>query len=140
VLPRPTDAGSQPRSRSILSGARPSARRQEPRTPGDPEHDGHGGEDIPLLIESFIAEFNLKYAKRVHGVNRDALDILSAQPWPGNVRQLRNSIEWAVLTCDNGVVMPGCLPPAVPAPAGIDHVAARVRSLNGPRPRISLTS
>jgi transcriptional regulator with PAS, ATPase and Fis domain len=81
-------------------------------------------EDIPLLVESFIAEFNVKYGKRVHGVNRDALDILSAQPWPGNVRQLRNSIEWAVLTCEDGVVMPACLPPAVPSPAGIDHVGA----------------
>ncbi len=81
-------------------------------------------EDIPLLIETFIAEFNLKYVKRVQGVDRDALDILSAQAWPGNVRQLRNSIEWAVLTCEGNVVTPGCLPIAIPAAAGIDHVSA----------------
>jgi len=81
-------------------------------------------DDIPLLAEAFIAEFNEKYAKRVLGLDRDALAILSAQPWPGNVRQLRNSIELAVMTCPERVITPGCLPLAVAAEADIHHVSA----------------
>jgi DNA-binding NtrC family response regulator len=81
-------------------------------------------DDIPLLVETFIAEFNQKYAKRVGSVDRNALDILSAQAWPGNVRQLRNSIEWAVLRCKGEVVTPGCLALATPAAAGIHWVSA----------------
>jgi DNA-binding NtrC family response regulator len=80
-------------------------------------------DDIPLLVEAFIAEFNTKYAKRVQGADREALGILSAQAWPGNVRQLRNSVEWAVLTCEGSVITPGCLPVAIPAPPDAGDVA-----------------
>ncbi|HYS92978.1 MAG TPA: sigma-54 dependent transcriptional regulator, partial [Candidatus Acidoferrales bacterium] len=48
-------------------------------------------EDIPLLIEAFIAEFNAKYDKRIGGVDAAAETALQAAPWPGNVRELRNS-------------------------------------------------
>jgi DNA-binding NtrC family response regulator len=80
-------------------------------------------DDIPLLVEAFIAEFNTKYAKRVHGADRQTLAVLSAQRWPGNVRQLRNSVEWAVLTCEGNVITPGCLPVAMPAPSDASDVA-----------------
>jgi DNA-binding NtrC family response regulator len=82
-------------------------------------------DDIPLLVEAFIAEFNMKYAKRVRGADREALGILSGQAWPGNVRQLRNSVEWAVLTCEGNVVTPGCLPVTMPAPPDAGPADAR---------------
>jgi DNA-binding NtrC family response regulator len=81
-------------------------------------------DDIPLLVEAFIAEFNTKYVKRVQGADREALGILTAQAWPGNVRQLRNSVEWAVLTCEGSVITPGCLPIVMPAPPDAADVAA----------------
>ena len=56
-------------------------------------------EDIPLLIEAFIAEFNAKYDKRIGGVDAAAEMALEAAPWPGNVRELRNSLERAVIVC-----------------------------------------
>jgi len=56
-------------------------------------------EDIPLLIEAFIAEFNAKYDKRIGGVDAAAETALQAAPWPGNVRELRNSLERAVIVC-----------------------------------------
>ena len=56
-------------------------------------------EDIPLLIEAFIAEFNAKYDKRIGGVDAAAEAALEAAPWPGNVRELRNSLERAVIVC-----------------------------------------
>jgi DNA-binding NtrC family response regulator len=73
-------------------------------------------EDIPLLVETFIAESGLKYGKRIRGADRAALDMLIAQAWPGNVRQLRNNVEWAVLACEGDVVTPACIPPVVPLP------------------------
>ena len=56
--------------------------------------------DIPLLVEHFLRKFNERLKKDVGGVEQDALDILCAYPWPGNIRELENVIERAVLFCD----------------------------------------
>jgi DNA-binding NtrC family response regulator len=58
-------------------------------------------EDIPLLVETFIAEFNAKYEKRIGGVDAAAQTALEAAAWPGNVRELRNVLERAVIVCDD---------------------------------------
>jgi DNA-binding NtrC family response regulator len=57
-------------------------------------------EDIPLLVEAFVAEFNAKYDKRIGGVDAAARAALAAAAWPGNVRELRNTLERAVIVCD----------------------------------------
>jgi transcriptional regulator with PAS, ATPase and Fis domain len=77
------------------------------------------GEDIPLLVDAFIAEFNDKYARQVRGLDEAALKLLGEHPWPGNVRELRNVIERAVVSCEDGLVTADCLPLAplgTPAP------------------------
>ncbi len=56
--------------------------------------------DIPLLVEHFLGKFNERLKKHVSGVEDDALEILKAHPWPGNIRELENVIERAVLFCD----------------------------------------
>ncbi|MDB4941855.1 MAG: two component, sigma54 specific, transcriptional regulator, Fis family [Labilithrix sp.] len=56
--------------------------------------------DIPLLIEHFLAKFNGRLKKQVTGVEQEALEILSAYSWPGNIRELENVMERAVLFCD----------------------------------------
>ena len=56
--------------------------------------------DIPLLVEHFLRKFNDRLKKKVGGVEQDALDILAGYPWPGNIRELENVIERAVLFCD----------------------------------------
>jgi DNA-binding NtrC family response regulator len=56
-------------------------------------------EDIPLLVQAFIEEFNEKYGKCIGGVDDPALAALEAAPWPGNVRELRNTLERAVIVC-----------------------------------------
>ena len=58
-------------------------------------------EDIPLLVEAFVGEFNAKYGKRIGGVDERARAALEAAPWPGNVRELRNTLERAVIVCDD---------------------------------------
>ncbi|HEU19166.1 MAG TPA: sigma-54-dependent Fis family transcriptional regulator, partial [Deltaproteobacteria bacterium] len=49
--------------------------------------------DIPLLVNSFIDEFNTLFTKHVRGIAPDALQVLMEYSWPGNVRELRNIIE-----------------------------------------------
>ncbi len=55
-------------------------------------------EDIPLLVEHFIAEFSRSFKRDVKGIARDALHRMLEYPWPGNVRELRNAIEHAFVT------------------------------------------
>jgi len=54
-------------------------------------------EDIPLLVEDFIREFDREHGRRVTGITRGALDRLVRYPWPGNVRELRNTVEGMVV-------------------------------------------
>ncbi len=50
-------------------------------------------QDIPLLANSFIREFNVRFNKRVSSITEDALSKMMSFSWPGNVRELKNSIE-----------------------------------------------
>ncbi|MGH7256054.1 MAG: sigma 54-interacting transcriptional regulator, partial [Nitrospirales bacterium] len=70
-------------------------------------------EDIPLMIEAFIEEFNAKYEKRIRSVDEEALRILMSHPWPGNVRELRNTIERASIMCSEDLISPAHLPQLV---------------------------
>jgi transcriptional regulator with PAS, ATPase and Fis domain len=56
-------------------------------------------EDIPLLVEAFIGEFNELHGKKVRGITRGATDFLIQHDWPGNVRELKNCIEGMVVFC-----------------------------------------
>jgi len=58
-------------------------------------------EDIPALIEHFIRRFNVEEGKRVAGVASDALQMLCAYDWPGNVRQLENTVYRAIVLSDS---------------------------------------
>jgi two-component system response regulator AtoC len=53
--------------------------------------------DTPLLVDLFLKRYAQEYGKRLRGLAPDALAMLVAHPWPGNVRQLENAIERAVL-------------------------------------------
>jgi DNA-binding NtrC family response regulator len=61
-------------------------------------------EDIPLLIDSFFEHFTAKHKRRRKRMSAEALQICQRFPWPGNVRQLRNTIERLVITCRESVV------------------------------------
>ena len=54
-------------------------------------------EDIPLLVDHFLAKCFSKNKKRVGGITSDALDLLLRYPWPGNIRELENAVERATL-------------------------------------------
>jgi two-component system response regulator GlrR len=61
-------------------------------------------EDISLLANHFIGIYNKKYKKKVHGFAPDALEVLIAAPWPGNVRQLQNMVEQMVVLATTQIV------------------------------------
>ncbi len=57
--------------------------------------------DIPLLVDHFLVKFNDRLKKKIEGCAPDAMQKLIAYPWPGNIRELENVIERAVLFCDD---------------------------------------
>lgn len=57
-------------------------------------------EDIIPLAERFLGEYAGKYHRQVHSISREAAEVLSGHRWNGNVRELRNSVEKAVILCD----------------------------------------
>jgi|GEM_PF-5936034 len=66
--------------------------------------------DIPLLCNHFIRHFNEKYCKRIRGMQDDALDLLMRHDFPGNVRELENMVESAVIFCTGDRIAAGDLP------------------------------
>ena len=54
-------------------------------------------EDIPLLVDEFIKTFNKKLGKRIELISKKTTDVLNAYSWPGNIRELQNVIERAVI-------------------------------------------
>jgi DNA-binding NtrC family response regulator len=70
-------------------------------------------EDIPLLVDRFIEEFNREDNRAVRGVTPDAQRALVEYAWPGNVRQLRNVIQRAVVSSGTNVIEREHLPPEV---------------------------
>jgi DNA-binding NtrC family response regulator len=70
-------------------------------------------EDLPLLIQSFLADFNARNNKNVSALDPAAMRILEQYNWPGNVRELRNVIERAVILSSGEFIEPKHLPPLV---------------------------
>jgi two-component system response regulator FlrC len=54
-------------------------------------------EDIPLLVDHFIQRYNTQFRKNVQGVTPEGLKLLTNYSWPGNIRELKNAIERAMI-------------------------------------------
>src|SRR6478735_9113384 len=68
-------------------------------------------EDLPLLVQAFLNEFNERNNRSVLAVSQEAMRILENYQWPGNVRELRNVIERATILSDGEFIEPRHLPP-----------------------------
>ncbi|HIJ66590.1 MAG TPA: sigma 54-interacting transcriptional regulator, partial [Candidatus Hydrogenedentes bacterium] len=106
-------------------------------------------EDIPLLVDHFVAKFNRLQGKEIAGVSEDVMALLMAHEYPGNVRELENIIEHAFVLCRDGLIRLRHLPPqfhgAAASDAGSDrrgltleefekvHIADAVRRHGGNR-------
>ena len=76
----------------------------------------HRKEDVPALIQSLIRDLNSKHECRIADVHPEVLTRLMSHAWPGNIRELRNVLERAVIVAREGTVMLNHLPPAFHIP------------------------
>jgi DNA-binding NtrC family response regulator len=82
-------------------------------------------DDLPLLVEHFLKQFNRDLGKCVRAASPEAWRLLEGYDWPGNVRELQGAIKFALLHAAGELVTPECLPEnlraasptASPAPA-----------------------
>lgn len=70
-------------------------------------------QDIPPLVRGMVARYGTRFGKKIQGIHPDALRALEAFPWPGNIRQLENVLQQAVLTCPADELRLQHLPPMV---------------------------
>lgn len=67
-------------------------------------------EDIPLLAERFLAHYAQEYARPARSLSPGAMDALTHYPWPGNIRELENIIQRALVLAPGGSINTGHLP------------------------------
>jgi len=87
-------------------------------------------EDIPLLVEQFVARFNRLQMKSVQGIAAEALSLLMAHHWPGNIRELENVIERAFILCHKGYIGIGHLPEELTAHSAAGGLDSDARSVH----------
>ena len=100
-------------------------------------------EDIPLLVSHFVARVTKDVGKSVRGISPESLAILERYHWPGNIRELENVVERAIVLGSGDFLSPESLPPQLRAPrneqtvnveippAGMDLVGTLTRIENG---------
>ena len=76
----------------------------------------HRKEDIAALADVMVAELNRKHDCRVSEIHPETLHLLTGYAWPGNIRELRNIVERAVIVAHEGTLMPSHLPRGFGAP------------------------
>jgi DNA-binding NtrC family response regulator len=83
-------------------------------------------EDLPLLVNAFLEEFNEKHHKKIAGRSAEVMRRLLQYPWPGNVRELRNGLESLVILSRRSTIEAADLPSYLqPSPAA-DELTIRV--------------
>jgi len=75
-------------------------------------------DDIPLLVEHFLALFNRKFDKKIKDISTDVWAMLNRHHWPGNVRELENTLEHAFIRCHEEAI-------------AVSHLPAEFRRLQG---------
>jgi transcriptional regulator with GAF, ATPase, and Fis domain len=99
------------------------------------------GEDVLLLAEHFVRELAARMGKGEMGLSRDAREALLAHPWPGNIRELQNAIERALIMSEGGLITAGQL--GVPSrvertivPRQISEVTSGPDMVDSPLPEV----
>ncbi len=77
-------------------------------------------EDILPIATAFITELNPILGKHIQGIHPDTVRILEAYPWPGNIRELRNVMERAMILAYGDEIRPEHLPREIRLPKGVD--------------------
>jgi two-component system response regulator AtoC len=77
-------------------------------------------EDVPALLAFYVDGFNREFRKNVKGASPSAMKVLQSYGWPGNIRELRNAIERAMLLTSSDWLEPADFPLVTPTAAGND--------------------
>ncbi len=88
-------------------------------------------EDVPLLVQHFVEKYSLELGKPVERIRDDALARIQAYGFPGNVRELENTIERAVALCQEATIGVEVLPPAILQPPSTGEAAQRLPEEGG---------
>jgi PAS domain S-box-containing protein len=89
-------------------------------------------EDIPLLLWRFVEEFSKAFGKRIDSIDMDTVTALQAYSWPGNIRELRNVVERAMIVATSrrlSIVLPSM--PAPPPRHGLKLVDVETEHIRG---------
>jgi two-component system response regulator HydG len=78
-------------------------------------------EDIPALAAHFFATYRDKNRKQLNAISNKAMDLLMRYDWPGNIRELENCVERAVILARGEIIAPADLPPAIQALTSSDR-------------------
>jgi DNA-binding NtrC family response regulator len=98
--------------------------------------------DIPLLVRHFLRETSEKLDRRDVELSDNAMSVMMSYAWPGNVRQLQNAIQFALIKCRTSPVLPEHLPPELHGSvfmAGDDAKAGEAGRV-GRRPKLTVQS
>lgn len=75
------------------------------------------GDDVQLLLQNFLQSLSATHNKKIDHFSQEALSILRQYPFPGNIRELRNIVEYAVVFCRSSQITPSDLPGYLLSPA-----------------------
>ncbi|HEV2130923.1 MAG TPA: helix-turn-helix domain-containing protein, partial [Longimicrobiaceae bacterium] len=75
------------------------------------------GADLDLLTEHFVARYARDHGRTIRGIAEEVFEVMHTHSWPGNVRQLHNALERAVVMSSGEVLLPQHLPPEISHPA-----------------------
>ncbi len=87
-------------------------------------------EDIPLLVKHFLNIYGKENKKEIEGVSEDVMEILANYDWPGNIRELENLIERAVVLTKTNFITRENLPPFIVAQREKEAAATETQDLN----------
>jgi DNA-binding NtrC family response regulator len=88
-------------------------------------------DDIPILVDHFVARYNREKGRALEGILPEALEILSRYPWPGNVRELENLVERFVVLKGSGLIGPEDIPQKIRRTEGFLKAALPVLGESG---------
>jgi len=90
-------------------------------------------EDIPLLIKHFMVRASAEAGKVPPELDADTTEVLTRYPWPGNIRELQNAIQQAIILCSGGRITRADLPDRITgehkSPARLEELASRRMAL-----------
>ena len=93
-------------------------------------------EDIPLLLEAFISDLNIKTQKALKGVSPDVMKDFMAYSWPGNIRELKSALEYAFVVTESGVIQRENLPSFFPGGHENNMAQERPSAARGALPQL----